>query len=202
MNFFCVLWLPLFYLFKRSLTEENAGGGVWALILGCLAAGIQFFNGPLVNPGVFGAARWLGALVDIIALPVIVPALVYALLILVRSLSPRTDPADFILVWLIPAAVLRGITLSGRGDPVLFVLTPLLWTAIALGLSFFAALALGSSRWYVTVPSILGLLALPCLGAAVYWAFFVQKTGLGFLLMGLQTLPVIVSAVLSLVKKR
>jgi hypothetical protein len=202
MSFFCVLWFPFFYLFKRSFAEENSGGGVWALILGCAAALVQFFTGPLVSPGAFGFARWLSALVDIIALPVIIPALAYLLLILLRSLSPQADPADFILIWLIPTAALRGITWGGQGDSALLVLLPLLWTAIALGFSFFAALMTRFSRWYVIAPSILGLLALPCLGAAVYWAFFVQKTGLGFLLLGLLALPLMVSAVLLLIKRK
>jgi hypothetical protein len=201
MSFFCVLWLPLFYLFRRSFAEENAGGGVWAFMLGCLAALTQFFTGPLVNPGAFGFARWLNAWVDVIALPALIPALVYVALLLLRSLSLRTCPADFILIWLIPAAALRGVTWSGQGDPALLVLSPLLWTGIALGFSFFAALMIRFSRWYVIAPSILGILALPFLGATAYWAFFCQKTTLGFLLLGLLALPVAASAARSLLKR-
>jgi hypothetical protein len=170
-------------------------------MLGVLAALVQLFSGPLVNPGAFGFARWLNAWVDVIALPALIPALVYIVLVLLRSLSPQADPADFILIWLIPQAVLRGMAWSARGEPALLILTPLLWTGIALGVSFFAALMMRFSRWYVIAPSILGLLALPFLGATTYWAFFCQKTALGFFLLGLLALPVTASAALAILKR-
>ncbi|MDR0731669.1 MAG: hypothetical protein LBF63_08370, partial [Treponema sp.] len=61
MSLFCLLWLPLFYLFWRSVSPagESGYGGVWALLLGSVAAIFQFFYGAFIQAGGFGLSRWL-----------------------------------------------------------------------------------------------------------------------------------------------
>jgi hypothetical protein len=195
--------MPLFYLFRHSLSPDNPGsGGVWALLLGSVVALVQFFLGDMVNPGGFGLSRWASACIDIVILPAVLPLLVYLFLIAFRALSPPFDFANFALLWLIPGAAIRAVNWSAGRDPSLLVLVPLLWTAIALGIAFFINLILRLSRWYVIVPSALGILALPFTAATAWWAFYSQKFSLGTGLFTLALIPMLVSLALSFVKAR
>jgi len=124
MSLFCLLWVPLFCLFRRSISGEETPGGVWALLLGSITAIFQFSLGYLVYPGGFGFSRWLYGFVDIVSLPALVPLLVYALFCLFRVFSGSADFANFALLWLIPVAALRAISWSPYGDPLLLVMVP------------------------------------------------------------------------------
>ncbi|GHU18212.1 hypothetical protein FACS1894163_09970 [Spirochaetia bacterium] len=127
MSLFCILWTPLFYLFRRSVSPVASAGGRWALLLGSIMALAQFFLGALVSPGGFGISRWVSGCIDIVALPVLLPLLVYLALIGLRIISADTPEfADFALLALIPNGVLRAISWSVPGDPILLVLVPLL----------------------------------------------------------------------------
>jgi hypothetical protein len=195
MSLFCLLWVPLFYLFRQSLSRDNPpSGGVWALLLGSIVALVQFFLGNLVNPGGFGLSRWVSACIDIIALPAVLPLLMYLVFIVFRFLSGPFDFTNFALLWLIPSAAIRALSWSAGRDPTLLVLAPLLWTAIAQGIPFFIEKMLQSSRWYA-----LGILAQPLTAAAAWWAFYSQKFPLGIFLFVLALLPMVVSLVLSFV---
>jgi hypothetical protein len=197
MSLFCFLWTPLFYLFKRSVSpsRESGAGGVWALLLGGIVALAQFFLGSFVNPGGFGLSRWVSGCIDIVALPAAAPLLVYLGLVSLRFLSGTPDFTNFALLWLIPGGALRAVSWSAQVNPILLVLVPLLWTAIVMGVSFFAGLALGRRRWWIMIPAGLGALALPFLAATVYWAFFSQRTLLGFILLFVTMIPLGVSIV-------
>jgi hypothetical protein len=200
MSLFCFLWMPFFYLFKRSTsTGETGSGAVLALLLGSVAAIFQFFLGSLVNPGGFGLSRWVSGFVDIVSLPALIPLAIYLALIGFRLLSGTPDFVNFTLLWLIPAAALRSVSWSPLNDPILLVLVPLLWTAIAVGIPFFVNLA-ASSRPRVIALFALAILAIPLLAATSYWAFFSQKTALGFCLFCLTLAPAVVSTVFSLIK--
>jgi hypothetical protein len=201
MSLFCLLWMPLFYLFRRSLSRDNPpSGGVWALLLGGITALVQFFLGNLINPGGFGLSRWLNACIDIIALPAVLPFLVYPVFIVFRFLSGPFDFANFALLWLIPGAAIRAVNWSAENDPALLVLAPLLWTAVALGIPFFIDLILRFFRWYVLAPLGLGILALPLAAATAWWAFYSQKFTLGALLFILALIPMMISLMLSFVR--
>jgi hypothetical protein len=201
MSFFCLLWTPLFYLFRRSITNSAGGAGaVLALLLGSIVAIFQFFLGSLVSPGGFGFSRWISGFVDIVSLPVLVPLLVCLLFILLRLLSGTPDFVNFTLLWFIPAAALRALSWSSQNDPVLLVLVPLLWTAIALGIPFFVDIISAHGRPLVIIPALLAILAIPFLAATAYWAFFSQKTALGFLLFFITLAPMTASIVLSMIK--
>ncbi|MDR0583510.1 MAG: hypothetical protein LBG57_04070 [Treponema sp.] len=195
MSFFCLLWVPLLYLFRRSVAGEGGAGGVWALLLGSVTAIFQFFLGNLVNPGGFGLSRWLYGFVDIVTLPVLIPFAVYLLLILFRAFSGTPDFANFILLWFIPVAALRAVSWSSLNDPILLVMAPLLWTALALGISFFIRLIIRRFRWYVIIPSVFCIAALPLAAASSYWAFFSQRPLPGFSLFAAVLIPMAISLV-------
>jgi hypothetical protein len=200
MSLFCFLWMPLFYLFKRSASVgEGGSGAVLALLLGSVAAIFQFFLGSLVNPGGFGLSRWVSGFVDIVSLPVLIPLLIYLALIVFRLLSGTPDFANFTLLWLIPAAALRSVSWSALNDPILLVMVPLLWTAIAVGIPFFVNIA-ASGRLPVIVLAAFAILAIPLLAATAYWAFFSQQSALGFCLFFITLAPAVVSIVFSLIK--
>jgi hypothetical protein len=202
MSLFCLLWTPLFYLFKRSVSPagESGSGGVWALLLGSIVALAQFFLGSFVNPGGFGLSRWVSGCIDIVTLPAIVPLLVYLGLTSLRIVSGAPDFTNFALLWLIPGGALRAVSWSAQGDPILLVLVPLLWTAIVMGVPFFSGLILNAPQWWIIISSGLAALVLPLLAATVYWAFFSQRTFMGFLLFFAAIIPLGVSVVLGIIR--
>jgi hypothetical protein len=197
MSLFCFLWTALFYLFWRSISpsQESAAGGVWALILGSIAALFQFFFGAFLAPGGFGFSRWLSGCIDLVTLPVLVPLLVYLAMAGFKMVSGAMDFTGFALLWIIPMGALRAISWSSLQDPILLVLTPLLWTGIAGGVPFLGGIAARGSL-VVRIFAILGALVLPFLAATAYWFFFRQEPGLGFPLAALSLAPLAVSCVL------
>ncbi|GHT67215.1 hypothetical protein FACS1894110_12290 [Spirochaetia bacterium] len=203
MSLFCLLWTPLFYLFKRSVSSASGAGsgGVWALLLGSIVALTQFFLGSFVNAGGFGLSRWVSGCIDIVTLPAVLPLLVYLLLIGLRLITGTPDFTNFALLWLIPGGALRAVSWSAQSDPILLVLVPLLWTAIVVGLPFFVGPILDSPPLWLLIPSALGALVLPLLAATVYWAFFSQRTILGFLLLFVIIIPLVVSMVHGMMKE-
>ncbi|MDR2434092.1 MAG: hypothetical protein LBD47_05960 [Treponema sp.] len=200
MSFFCLLWVPLLYLFRHSLTAEGGAGGVWALLLGSLTAIFQFFLGSIVDPGGFGFSRWLYGFVDVVTLLVLVPCAVYLLLILCRAFSGPPDFTHFILLWLIPVAALRAVSWSSLNDPLLLVISPLLWTALAVGIPFFIRLIIRRFRWYVVIPSGLCIAALPLAAASSYWMLFSQQPLPGFSLFAAVVTPMVISLVIDFIK--
>ncbi|MCL2721597.1 MAG: hypothetical protein FWD47_09710 [Treponema sp.] len=196
MSFFCLLWIPLFYLLRRSLVGGGSSGGVWALLLGSITAIIQFFLGDLVNPGGFGFSRWLFGFIDIVSLTVLIPVIICFLMLLFRGFSGDADFANFALLWLIPVGALRALSWSSLNDPILLILVPLLWAALAVGISFFINWMTESFRWYIAIVSILCILILPLAAATSYWAFFSHQTFLGFVLLIVTFIPLVISLVL------
>jgi hypothetical protein len=181
MTFFCLLWVPLFYLLHRSLTGERAGS-VWALLLGSIIAIIQFFLGNLVSPGGFGFSRWLFGFIDIVSLPVIIPFFVFFIMYIFRGFSSNVDFINFTLLWLIPVGALRALSWSSMNDPILLVMSPLLWTSLAVGISFLINWMTNSYNPFISVIAILCIILLPVTAASAYWAFFSQHTLFGVFL--------------------
>ncbi|MDR2758432.1 MAG: hypothetical protein LBB78_03535 [Spirochaetaceae bacterium] len=190
MSLFCLLWIPLFYLFWASLSPENAPRpyDFWALFLGSLTALGSFFLGPLIDPGGFGFSRWLSAYIDIVCLPVIFPIIIGSLLSLTPLFPGGGSSANFSLLWLIPVAVMRTITWGVRKDPLHLVLVPLLWSALAVGI-FMLLKLLWSRKGKFIFPIIIGLLLLPVTAAASYWAFFSQKFYLSLFFLIISLIP-------------
>ena len=193
MTFFCLLWVPLFYLLRRSLNGEGSSGGVWALLLGSITAIIQFLLGYILSPGGFGYSRMLFGFVEIVSVPVLIPFVFFLLILIFSGFSSNIDFADFSLLWLIPVGALRALSWSSMNDPILLVMAPLLWTALAVGISFFINWMTTSFNPFFAIISILCILILPVSAAATYWAFFSQQTLLGFLLLFVTHIPFLLS---------
>jgi hypothetical protein len=196
MSVFCLLWVPVFFLFRRTITGGTGGGGVWALLLGSITAILQFFLGYFISPGGFGFSRWLFGFIEIVSLPVLIPLILYALLYVFRGLSGSADFTNFALLWLIPVAALRAIGWGPTNDTILLISVPLLWTALAVGIPFFINWTANNFRWYTLIISFLCILILPVSAATAYWAFFSQQTLLGFLLLFVTHIPLGLSFVL------
>jgi len=76
-----------------------------------------------------------------------------------------------------------------------------LWTALVCGIPFFMDCIRNFPRWFIVVFSLLGILILPFLAATAWWAFYAQKTTLGFLLLGFTLIPMLASLVIAWIKK-
>jgi hypothetical protein len=199
-SLFCLLWVPLFYLFWRSITGHNASaGGVWAILAGSIVAMIQFFLGNLIDPGGFGLSRLVSGCIDIVALPALEPILLYFFLITFKFISGEADFANFALLWLIPGAGMRALSCGSSSDPLLLVLAPVLWTAIAVGVPFFIKTIL-SSRIYIIIPASLAIIIIPFAASCSYWAFYAQRTYYGFLFSFAAIVPMLVSVILSFIR--
>lgn len=197
MSIFCLLWTPFFYLFWRSVSgSRHLAGGVWAVLGGCIAALLRMFLGSIVDPGEFGVSRWLNACVDIVVLPALAPFLVYLVIIFSKFISGPYDFANFAQLWLIPCAAIRALSWSSQNDPIQLILVPVLWTAISVGVSFLIDLLL-KSRKLVIIPAALGMLIIAFASASSYWAFFSQRSNLGFLLLFAAAAPMLVYMILA-----
>ena len=202
MSFFCLLWLPLYYLFHRAITADNGfAGGVWALITGTIVAMLQFFLGYIVDPVGFGFSRWINACVDIVSLPAVLPILIYLALIGLKIISGTADFTGFTLLWLIPTGAIRALGWSHQNDPVLLVAVPVLWTAIAVGVPFFINF-FKNGPVVVKFFSSIAILFIPLAAASSYWAYFAHKLYLGSLLLSAAAVPMIISAILSFVSAK
>jgi hypothetical protein len=190
-----MLWVPFFYLLRRSFYADNSSGSVWALLLGSITAIIQFFLGNIISPGGFGFSRWIFGFVDIVSLPVLIPLFICFLMFLFRGFSGNAGFANFILLWLIPVGAFRALSWSSYSEPIVLVAVPLLWTALAAGISFFINWMAKKTRWYVIIISILCILILPLTAASAYWAFFSQQTLLGFIMLFVSLIPLCFSLV-------
>ena len=170
--------------------------------MGSIVAIVQYFLGPLVEPGGFGLSRWMSGFVDIVGLPVLIPLFVYLLLIIFRLFSGNYDFANFIFLWLIPLSIQRALSWSSLRSPVLLIIVPLLWTALAVGVSLLVNLILQYFRWYVAVLSVLGILALFIAAITSYWALFSHQTLLGWLLFSAVMIPMLISVILDFIRSR
>ena len=181
------MWVPLFYGFCRSLNESGRGS-IFALLFGSITAVIQFLLGDIITPGGFGFSLWLYGFIDIVCMPVLLPVILYALYLVLRR-SGEGDFTSFVLFWLIPVGAFRALSWSAQNDPLLLVAVPLLWTALAAGISFLIYLLMESYSKITKIGYLLCLLLLPVFGALTYWAFFSQKTFLGFLFFVVTQVP-------------
>ena len=199
MALFCLLWVPLFYLFWRSLNEEVVPeGGIWALILGTIVAFVRFFLGALVDPGGFGLTRWISACIDVVALPAAIPYVVCLIFALFRLIPSQANFTNFAFLWLIPVAAVRALGWSSQSNPILLMATPVLWTAIVMGMGLLIRLVQTDWGW-IAIPAILGAIAIPLAAATSYWALFVQRTILGLSLLALCLVPTVISIVISVI---
>jgi hypothetical protein len=202
MTVFCFLWTPLFYLFWRSLHDESAlTGGTWALLMGAIVAFFRFFLGSLVNPGGFGASRFVSACIDVVALPAALPFIVCLVFAAFRIISAQSNFTNYAFLWLIPVAAVRALGWSSQRDPLLLMGVPVLWTAVVAGMGLFIRFIQNGWGW-VVIPAILGTAALPLIAAAAYWALFAHYTLAGITLLVLCLVPAGVSLVMAFLEGR
>jgi hypothetical protein len=196
MSFFCLLWIPLFYFFRRSLSPGKNGKGGWALLLGCAAILVRYFTGPFVAPSGFGLSCWLGGFTEMVSLPVLIPVVVCILLTVLRVFPSDVDIGGFTFLWLIPLAFYCSVDSSLPYSPLMLVLVPLLWTTQILGVSFFIDCMLKYRRWFIIIPSILSAIALPLIASSAWWAFYSQQTQIGCLFLFVSIIPALVSLIM------
>ncbi|MDR2634217.1 MAG: hypothetical protein LBC51_11455 [Treponema sp.] len=190
MSLFCFLWTPLFYLFWSALSPGKDRGleGICALLFGSLLGLGLFFLGPLMETGGFDRIRWISGFVDIVAVPVLLPLLLYGLLCCVRPARSWVDAVHFALLWLIPDLAIHTVSWSVQNQPRLLVLVPLLRTALAVGLPFLGGLFI-SKKPLLILAALLGIMGLPLAGTTSFWAFFCQNPFLGSVFLGITLIP-------------
>jgi hypothetical protein len=196
MSFFCMLCIPLVYLLRRSVFMGE-GGGIRPLIFGCVVLAVQYFVGPVIEPGTFGLSRWMSGYIDIIGLPVLIPFMVCLLLVLFKIISIKVvDYAHFALLWLIPLAAFRAMGESSPPLPIPLVLVPVLWIVQTEGIAFLITCIAKKPRWYVSVSFVLGIIALPVAATTSWWAFFSHQIFYGFLFLFLCFIPAVLSVII------
>ena len=168
---------------------------------GTLVTIIYWIFGSMVNPGEFAFSRWMSIFVDIVALPVLIPLLIYLLLIGLRILSGTPNFANFTLLWLFPISIYRSLEWSSSGDPLLLVLVPVLWVCIAAGIPFLIKLMLDNSI-FIAILCGIGILAIPIAATTSYWAFYSHRLPLAYLLLLPAVTPLITSIVYSVLFSR
>jgi uncharacterized membrane protein len=191
MSVFCLLWIPVFYLFWSSFGHARMDvSSALAIILGTAAAFVQFFTGDFIETGGIGFSSWLNVFVDITSAPVLLPLLVYALFLLLRIGKDLGGFGGFALIWLIPEGIMRTVQWGVEKNPAKLVLTPLLWTATAVCVSFYITLLRGTvkelkklekieknkimKKRALIVLSFFGILTISPLSASAYWAYYAQ----------------------------
>jgi hypothetical protein len=190
MSLFCLLCIPLLYFLRRR--PSGGGESIWGLPLGAVAVVVQYFVGPLVTPGAFGFPRWMSGFVDIVGLPALLPLIVCGALAALRAFPRDADYAGFALLWLIPLAAIRSMS-NSPPSPLPLIVVPLLWSAQAVGIPFFIGCILKKPRWYIIIPSVLGIAALPIAATTSWWMFFSHQNFLGVLLLLLSVIPGVIS---------
>lgn len=199
MIFFCLLWTPVVYFFWVSGGKDVSGGirapgGYWGLLLGSVTALLEIFFGPFVKTEGFGLSRWLGILVDLVAVPALIPLILYAPFALIRR--DAASLTAFALLALVPQGVAGAAVWIGRRDPSLLVLLPLMWTALAVDIPFFFLPVLKGRFWFL----LLALPAVPILlllAASAYWAFFIHQPVLGYVFAFFMCVPMAVRLAVS-----
>ncbi len=192
MSLFC-LALPLFFfLFWKSLSDENAVsvGGIWAVVLGSILALVHFFISPLITSGEFGFRQWLIGFVDVIVFPVITALGICLLFKLLKLYSSTIHITNFMLLWSFPFAIVQMMTRSTQAEPLYLVIVPLIWIALAAGFGFFIENIPEVKRW-AAVLCIAGTVLLPFIAATAYWALFSQNYILGYILFGITLAPML-----------
>ncbi|MDR1256456.1 MAG: hypothetical protein LBJ86_01760 [Spirochaetaceae bacterium] len=195
MILFCLLWMPVFYVFWLTIRPENSDSGtLWALITGAAAAAARFFVPVLADAGGFGLFRYISAYVDYTSLPVLLPL---AVALLVSHFCPGagiTDFTGFTLLAMVPVAFVCSIPWGARQDMLRLVLTPLLWTSLAA--AFYTLQAVSGRIQAGGLPhkkiAVFGTLMFSLLPPLVWRSFFCNKNMIGALLL----LPVLAPALI------
>jgi uncharacterized membrane protein len=193
MSLFCLVIPLVFFLFWKSLSDKNgiSVGGIWAVILGCILAFVQFITNPTFTSGEFGFLQWLIGFVNVVVFPVIIPFIICLMFMFLKIFSATINATNFLLLSCIPFGVSQTMTHSTQAEPLYLVIVPLIWIGLAVGLGFFVKTIPLVKRW-ISVLCIIGAVLLPFLGATAYWALYVQDYTLGYVLFGITLIPTVI----------
>ena len=159
---------------------------------------VRYYIYPVLVPTGFGLSRWMSGFVDIIGLPALIPIIVCLLFVAFKKLSATVDYAGFALLWLAPMAVVQAFSENASPSPIPLMLVPLLWAAQVIGISFFINCIVHKPRWYIIIPSAMGIGAVPIAAVTSWWAFFGQMNFMGTGLL----LVILVPALIPFLQKR
>ncbi len=201
MSLFCLAAPLVFFLFWKSLSDENevSTGGIWAVILGSIAAAVHYFTSPLITSGEFGFLQWVIGFVDVIVFPVITALAVCLLFRFLKFFSATINPANFLLLWSIPFSVFQTLTAGPGSGPLYLVVVPLLWIGLAVGFRFFIKMIPEVKR-SAMILCIVGAVLLPLAAATAYWALYRQNDILGYILFGISLVPMTIHTGMLFVK--
>jgi hypothetical protein len=201
MVFFSLLFAAVFLVFWFSFPQNRLPCLV-SVAVSCLTGTVLalvrylFIAEPRVHN--YGLSLYGTALLAHILPPVALSSAAFFLLRWARILPPEKDGADKTGGWasrllfaLVPYSAVFTLSSPEPGTVKALVLLPVLWVAVITVTRFFAlrAVAAGIALRILLVPAIL---AVPCLGAAVYCAWFAKET----LLLAAFLLPLAALAVL------
>jgi hypothetical protein len=174
MILFSILYIPALYLFVEALQQpkdREKKGMILAIFGGSLIGVLAFFFPRLVPEGSFGFLRWFHGFIDVIALPVLIPLLFRYLLQIRYKHQNYIEISQFILLWLIPLALVKSIQWNVHKDGILLVLTPGLWGALSIGIPWLLEKAeeeIGFLSFIAAATAVL----LPLCATTAYWAWF------------------------------
>ncbi|MDR2601834.1 MAG: hypothetical protein LBC53_05205 [Spirochaetaceae bacterium] len=179
MTAFCFLWLPLFYLFWRSVIIKNIPWSlnciVWPVVSGFLIFFIIFFAAPFIRQAEgFGIKRFLSAFFDYAPFPPLLALLFYAVLSFVLNKKPEGGCGNFLLLASIPAQFLYAVEWAAKNHPLYLVLPPFLWTLFCLSANLFSYI-FKSKSFKAIAGLVFCSIVMQFLCAAAWWAFFCQK---------------------------
>ncbi len=193
MSLFCLALPLIFFLFWKSLSEENAvsTGGIWAIIFGTILAFIQYITGPVIRSGEFGFLQWLIGFIDVAVFPVLTALGVCLLFMFLKVFSSTINVTNFLLLWCIPFGIFWTMTHSTQAEPLYLVIVPLIWIGLAVGFGYFIQ-TIPVVKQAVSILCIAGAVLLPLAGATAYWALYSQMYLLGYILFGITLVPMVV----------
>jgi hypothetical protein len=202
MFIFSLLWVPLFFLLRRAIINEKNSGSLFAAIFGIITAIILFFIHPIIDIQNFQWSLFWFSFVDIVCIPILLPLVIYSIFVLCRFFSERIDFPNFILIWLIPIVLAKG--LIGRSETSIesYLLIPVLWTSLAVSIPLFINIIISNFRWWILLLCGLAIIALPIASAVCYWAVFSHRFFLGFPILALLVFLMIFSIVLDFIRSR
>lgn len=173
MILFSIFWIPALYLFVEALQQpqdREKKGLVLALLGGSFMGVLNFFIPHLIPELSYDVLLWLRGFIDVVAIPVLLP-LAFRYVIQIRYKHKNyIEINQFILIWLIPVALVKSIQWNHNKDGILLVLVPLLWGALSTGIPWLIKKAeeeIGFISFLVYAAAVL----LPVIATTAYWAW-------------------------------
>jgi hypothetical protein len=207
-NILCLLWLPVFFLFwmavrpasQRGVGKSATAGVLVALPLGIITALIWFFGSPFVQVQGRGLERIVSVFIDVNGVFLLIPLVLGWVLRVSGVFNAEFDITAWTLLFLFPVAAAASINSDPDFDPALLYLRSCICVLIPIDAAIVFRLLRNKTRWLLAL-MLPYVLAWPVLGAACYWAFFVQERLLGWALLTAIALPALIYLSMLFVKR-